>query len=161
MRFWFDTEFHDDGYHLALISIGVVAEDGREYYAVSADYEMASATQWLAENVVPLLGDGNRKHRGEIHRELQAFFAVGDTPEFWAQCGGYDWVILRQLFGTITDWPNGWPYQAMDIEQWRIQLGAPPFPVQEESLHNALSDARYTRHCWEWLFELAEDRQCR
>ena len=30
MRFWFDTEFYEDGHTIQLISIGVVAEDGRD-----------------------------------------------------------------------------------------------------------------------------------
>ncbi|MBU0500011.1 MAG: 3'-5' exoribonuclease [Gammaproteobacteria bacterium] len=151
MRYWFDTEFHDDGRHLALISIGVVAEDGREYYAVSSDYDPDRATDWLVRNVLPQLGDVEKKSRQLIRQELQAFFAEGARPEFWADCGEYDWIILRQLFGTLTDWPEGWPFLAMDVEQWRIQSGAPPFPPQQTGHHNALADARHTRGCWQWL----------
>lgn len=151
MRYWFDTEFDDDGHHLAMISIGVVAEDGREYYAVSSEYDPARATDWLSRNVLSQLGDVDKKPRQRIRQELQDFFSAGATPEFWADCGEYDWIILRQLFGTLTDWPEGWPYLAMDIEQWRIQSGAPPFPVQQSGRHNALSDARHTRYCWQWL----------
>ena len=33
----YDTEFLDDGNTIELISIGIVCEDGREYYAVNAD----------------------------------------------------------------------------------------------------------------------------
>lgn len=35
MRYWYDTEFLEDGRTIDLISIGIVAEDGREYYAVN------------------------------------------------------------------------------------------------------------------------------
>lgn len=31
MRYFYDTEFIEDGHTIELISIGVVAEDGREY----------------------------------------------------------------------------------------------------------------------------------
>lgn len=151
MRYWFDTEFHDDGHQIALISIGVVAEDGREYYAVSADYDPARATAWLAENVLPQLGTEARKPRQHIRQELQEFLSLGGIPEFWADCGEYDWIVLRQLFGTLTDWPEGWPWLALDIEQWRLQSGVPPFPPQHGRRHNALADARYTRDCWQWL----------
>ena len=34
MRIFYDTEFLEDGKTIDLISIGMVAEDGREYYAV-------------------------------------------------------------------------------------------------------------------------------
>ena len=35
MRYFYDTEFLEDGETIDLISIGIVAEDGREYYAVN------------------------------------------------------------------------------------------------------------------------------
>src|SRR4051812_11038169 len=34
MKYFYDTEFLEDGQTIELISIGIVAEDGREYYAV-------------------------------------------------------------------------------------------------------------------------------
>lgn len=151
LRYWFDTEFQDDGFTIALISIGVVAEDGREYYAVSSDYDHGRATNWLLQNVIPQLGEGENKPRKCIRQELEAFLSREGTPEFWAECGEYDWIVLRQLFGTLTDWPQGWPWLAMDIEQWRLQLGAPPFPPQQIGLHNALEDARATHARWQWL----------
>jgi hypothetical protein len=36
-RYAFDTEFIEDGRTIDLISIGIVCEDGREYYAVNSD----------------------------------------------------------------------------------------------------------------------------
>jgi len=153
MRYWFDTEFQDTGRTIALISIGVVAEDGREYYAVSVEYDASLADAWLRENVLQQLGDSPKKSRQKIHQELHTFFAHGGTPEFWADCGEYDWIVLRQLFGVLTDWPEGWPYLAMDIEQWRIQVGAPKFPPQTVGLHNALEDARNAQQRWQWLNE--------
>ena len=34
MRYFYDTEFIDDGRTVELISIGVAAEDGRECYSI-------------------------------------------------------------------------------------------------------------------------------
>ena len=39
MRIFYDTEFLDDGKTIDLISIGMVAEDGRELYAVSSEFD--------------------------------------------------------------------------------------------------------------------------
>ena len=39
MRYFYDTEFIDNGRIIDLISIGVVAEDGREFYAVSTEFD--------------------------------------------------------------------------------------------------------------------------
>ena len=151
MRYWFDTEFHDDGRIIELISIGIVAEDSREYYAVSADYDLTRAHDWLREHVLPQLGNAPRRSRPQIRDDLVRFLAVGGVPEFWAECGEYDWIVLRQLFGDLTAWPGGWPYLAMDIEQWYLQLGAAAFSPQAHGQHNALADARCTRERWQWL----------
>lgn len=90
MLYWFDTEFHDDGRHVELISIGVVAADGREYYAVSADYDPSKASEWLRAHVLPQLGDTPRQPRSQIRDDLHRFFAAPGTPEFWAECGEYN-----------------------------------------------------------------------
>jgi hypothetical protein len=61
MRYFYDQEFLENGMTIELISIGIVAEDGREYYAVN---EMVNAGElhasirrhdWLMGNVVPHL----------------------------------------------------------------------------------------------------------
>lgn len=61
MRYFYDTEFIEDGRTIELISIGIVCEDGREYYAVSEDATKRAFAkrirkhQWLMDNVVPTL----------------------------------------------------------------------------------------------------------
>ena len=55
MRYFYDTEFIDDGRTIELISIGVVAEDGREYYAVSTEFDPDRAGSWVRKNVLPKL----------------------------------------------------------------------------------------------------------
>lgn len=65
MRYYYDTEFLEDGSTIALISIGIVNEDGEAYYAVNAEVGESiepgdlglriAASDWLMENVVPHL----------------------------------------------------------------------------------------------------------
>jgi len=59
LRIFYDTEFIESGpnHPLDLISIGMVAEDGREYYAVSNSFSMERLVRnpWLVENVWPSL----------------------------------------------------------------------------------------------------------
>lgn len=52
MRYWYDTEFIEDGRTIDLISIGIVAEDGREYYAQRAEMCLDNASQWVRDNVL-------------------------------------------------------------------------------------------------------------
>lgn len=55
MRYFYDTEFIEDGHTIELISIGVVAEDGREYYAVSTEFDPERAGSWVRTHVLPKL----------------------------------------------------------------------------------------------------------
>lgn len=53
----YDTEFLENGKTIDLISIGIVCEDGREYYAVNSDMDQdrIRRNQWLLNNVWPHL----------------------------------------------------------------------------------------------------------
>lgn len=57
MRIYYDTEFIEDGRTIDLISIGMVADDGREYYAVSSEFDIKklARNEWLMRNVWPSL----------------------------------------------------------------------------------------------------------
>ena len=60
-KYFIDTEFIE-GFHkplfgkkrhfIDLISIGIVAEDGREYYAISNEWNYNDADKWVQENVI-------------------------------------------------------------------------------------------------------------
>ncbi len=52
MRYWLDCEFIDDGHTIDLVSIGIVAEDGRELYLQSTEFDINKASQWVRENVI-------------------------------------------------------------------------------------------------------------
>jgi 3'-5' exoribonuclease-like protein len=148
-RYWFDTEFIEDGRTIDLLSIGIVCEDGREYYAENGQADKSKANDWVKTNVLPhLTGRGIRRWR--LRHEILDF--IGDTtPEFWAYYGDYDWVALCQLFGTMVDLPEGWPMFAMDVKQLAVSLGNPRLPEQSSTEHHALNDARWTRDAWIWL----------
>jgi hypothetical protein len=53
----YDTEFLEDGRTIELISIGIVSDDGREYYAVNSDAPIGRIKEhdWLTRNVLPHL----------------------------------------------------------------------------------------------------------
>jgi len=63
MKFWLDTEFIEDGKTIDLLSIGIVREDGQEYYAVSLDADWSKAGDWVKENVLPHLDRSIAKSR--------------------------------------------------------------------------------------------------
>jgi hypothetical protein len=151
-RYWFDTEFMEDGKTIELLSIGVVCEDGREFYAESRDADWEHANDWVRENVLPSLEAHDGLTRAQIAIDLLTFVNAGDSkPEFWAYYGDYDWVVLCQLYGRMIDLPKGWPMFAMDVKQLCVSLGDPRLPDQDSTEHHALADARWTRLAWEFL----------
>lgn len=61
MKYFLDTEFIEDfhkplfgkrRHFIDMISIGIVAEDGREYYAISNEFNEKDASQWVKDNVI-------------------------------------------------------------------------------------------------------------
>ena len=56
MHYYLDTEFIEDGSTIDLISIGIVAEDGREYYAINYNCDFSKADYWVLENVLKPIG---------------------------------------------------------------------------------------------------------
>lgn len=142
MRFWFDTEFIEDGRTIDLMSIGIVSEDGREYYAENAECDLSRADEWVKANVIPHL-TGKRKPRHLIRSDIRVF--MGEAPEVWAYYADYDWVVLCQLFGRMVDLPKGWPMFCRDLKQL---AGDTPLIPQTGIEHHALADARWTRDAW-------------
>ena len=55
MKYFFDTEFIEDGKTIDLISIGIVAEDGRELYLLNYDCDHSMASDWVKANVLNYL----------------------------------------------------------------------------------------------------------
>lgn len=169
MKYWLDTEFIEDGKTIDLISIGIVAEDGRELYCEVSGVDWGKASQWVLDNVKPLLwhlredkyeanawfrdgGVGGLMSLEHIAREIRVF--VDPTsygkPEFWGWYCDYDWVVLCQLFGTMMDLPSGWPMFCMDAKQLCHSLGNPGLDKQQGE-HNALADARWIRGACKFL----------
>ena len=54
-RFFYDTEFIEDGTTIDLVSIGVVDDTGREFYAVSTEFDASKAIPWVRRNVLDQL----------------------------------------------------------------------------------------------------------
>jgi len=144
MKIWFDTEFIEDGRTIDLMSIGMVREDGKVYYAESEQCDLSRADEWVQQNVIPHL-QGTKTPRSIIAHDIIEF--AGSEPEFWAYYADYDWVVLCQLYGRMIDLPEGWPMFCRDLQQLRIETGIEP-PPQFGVKHNALDDAIWTRYAY-------------
>jgi hypothetical protein len=148
VKIWFDTEFIEDGKTIDLISIGMVREDGRSYYAEAAECDLSRASDWVKKNVIPHLS-GVKTPRATIAAHIAEF--AGETPEFWAYFADYDWVVLCQLYGTMMELPSEWPFFCMDVKQLAVSAGNPKLPEQGSVEHNALNDALWTKQAWDFI----------
>ena len=155
MRYFLDTEFIEYPCTIDLISLGIVAEDGRELYVVNADCDLSKANDWVKANVLPHRFTGYLywQPRTMIADTVKEFIG-NDKPEFWGYYADYDWVVFCWLFGAMIDLPKGWPMYCRDIKQWCDALGNPTLPSTGKNEHHALSDARWNKQAWEYLHTL-------
>ena len=147
MRYFYDTEFIEDGRTIELISIGVVAEDGREYYAVSTEFDPERAGSWVRANVLPKLPPPASqlwRSRKQIRQDLEEFFDIrgSDPIELWAWVAAYDHVALCQLWGAMPALPQAIPRFTRELRQLWEEHGSPHMPPRPKDAHDALVDAR-------------------
>ncbi|MHC5779688.1 3'-5' exonuclease family protein [Nostoc sp.] len=111
-----DSEFIENGSTIDLISIGIVAEDGRQFYAINWDCDYRKANDWVKANVLVHLPfrpndspgkEGSAwKTRSVIRDAIATFLGCEyrvdkspkyalkegvEKPEFWTYYGSYDW----------------------------------------------------------------------
>ncbi|MPY97167.1 MAG: polyadenylate-specific 3'-exoribonuclease AS [Actinophytocola sp.] len=155
MRFFYDTEFIEDGRTIDLVSIGVVDERGREFYAVSTEFDPDRAGAWVREHVLPQLpppSDKAWRSRERIRQDLLDF--VGKPHggvQLWAWFAAYDHVALAQLWGAMPALPRQLPRFTRDLRQRWEDLGKPQLPPPPANAHDALADARHNLARWQVL----------
>ena len=81
LKYWIDTEFIAKPFTIDLVSIGLVAEDGREFYAESSEVDWSKASPWTLKNVRPQLeGKGVSQLVSVELAEVQEFAEAGKAP---------------------------------------------------------------------------------
>ena len=154
MKIFADCEFTGLHKNTTLISIGVVSEDGKEFYAEFNDYDKNQVDDWIRNNVIKNLTNdgflGNYKLSGEtktisygsseynkenILEWLQQFKNV----ELVLDVGHYDFVLIVDLlFGTALNIPRWFGKSYIDMNQeishyYDIPINA-AFNMRRESL---------------------------
>ncbi len=152
MRFFYDCEFIEDGTTIDLVSIGVVGEDGREFYAVSTEFDPTRAIDWVRRNVLDKLpppADRAWRSREQIRADLLAFLTEPGTKiELWAWMAAYDHVALCQLWGDMRALPREIPRFTHELRQRYEDAGSPHLPPAPPDQHDALADARHNLARW-------------
>lgn len=171
MRYFIDTEFFECGskFPIELISIAMIREDDKEFYAINSEFDPKYVSTWVKEHVLPhvtfrgeeIYGSGASPRRrweesrrmspSQITKEVLAFIG-NDKPEFWGYYADYDWVAFCQLFGSMINLPNGWPMYCRDLKQVVDEKGNPKLPKLVHAIeHHALYDAREIKYRYDWI----------
>lgn len=165
-RWAIDTEFNaEDNQTIDLISIALVCEDGREYYACSKEADLGKCGTWLQANVIPKLparDSGRWAFRHQIASDIKMILGHdGTKQEIWGYFNSYDHVAFCQLMGGFLSVPSYVPQHWMDLQQRMKDLGLKKdhLPVQSpESTHNALADARWVMEALQFTDRLWNKR---
>jgi hypothetical protein len=163
VRFFYDCEFIEDGTTIDLVSIGVVDESGREFYAVSTEFDPAKAIDWVRRNVLDKLpppADPAWRSLAQIRSDLLDFLsAPGEVIELWAWMAAYDHVALAQLWGDMRALPRVLPRFTHELRQRWEDAGSPVLPLAPADQHDALADARHNLARWRALTRITVTEQ--
>lgn len=114
MKVFFDTEFTGLHNGTSLISIGLISDDDKEFYAEISDYNRDDPfiNDWIKVNVLDKLicnqaDFAERKHDGNYHygnksdiaQLLMEWFNQWDKVELVSDVCYYDMVLFNDLFG--------------------------------------------------------------
>lgn len=156
MNVFYDTEFIENGSTIDLISLGAVDDQGREFYAVSTEFNPIPASDWVKENVLDKLPPRHNPawmsrlaFRDAYYRWLTE---PGEKIKLWAYYAAYDHVAYAQLWGPMIRLPKPLPMRTSDLmDIWEL-AGCPEKPPQPSNQHDALADAHWNKAfydvCW-------------
>lgn len=184
-RVYWDCEFTGLHKNTTLISIALVGDDNKCFYAEFNDYDDSQIDSWLEENVMNKLimthiqdeysaridnvvhVKGNVRYvASELDKWLSRY--NDDIVEMWSDCLAYDWVLFVDLYGHAFDIPNNIYYIPFDICTLMKAYGVDPDISREEFIasenliynknnkHNALHDVLMIKACHEKLIKMSK-----
>jgi hypothetical protein len=146
-RIYYVTEFTKLSQHSELISIGMVSDNGRTFYAESNEWDREKAilnNPFLVDHVIPhLLFEDVARYsnadilqaykikdcRLQIASKLREWLTQFSTVEFWGDVQSYGWMHLCELFGGAREFQELNPnvsYIPMDIATRLHDFGTDP-----------------------------------
>lgn len=134
MKLWLDTEFN--GHRGELISIGLVDENGLEFYEVVHFYERPDP--WVAEHVLPVLQSADATSKNVLRFQLWSFLAPYASVHIIA-----DWPADIQHFCDLMLYDE--PGERMPTPPITFEIRRDIDSSQSLVPHNAIADARALR----------------
>jgi len=158
MKFFYDTEFYEDGERIHPISFGMVAEDGRRLYGqFEFDWSIVPEGHFVLEHVRPhIASEGPFYNPTSFSDALMTFvqYPNYEKAEFWGYYPSYDHVLMCQLYGTMMDLPKIFPMYTKCLKQLADHKGFDPKNVPQDDVeHHALADAMWNKKLYNVLVE--------
>jgi hypothetical protein len=158
MLVFFDTEFTDLSLDPQLISIGLISEDGREFYAELYDaYEISRYSPFVQEAVLPhLTGGDSRISMDALTLRLGDWLESFEQPTKLATDSiSWDWPWIQKIFRL----PGTWPENVVKMPVGLYDMISSPFfertveqvfqnHTPQLRRHHALDDAKANRFAW-------------
>lgn len=136
MKVYFDTEFTGLKKDTTLVSIGLISETHKAFYAEFTDYDKTYKDQWFKDNVEKNLLYGTDKwgkdlsplitpeskyfiygNKSQIKTRISEYFSSFESVELVSDVCHYDMVLLIDIFGTAFDLPKNVSSVCYDINQ--------------------------------------------
>ncbi len=140
MKIFFDSEVTGLHQKTTLISIGLVAENNRTFYAEFLDYDKSQVNKWIQENVLDNLLSNDEaipscdlrrineidqvwlldNSRYEIIDYLKQWLVSltewsGKDIEMWSDTLAWDWILFCEFFGGALHLPDYIYYIPFDL----------------------------------------------
>lgn len=173
-KVFFDMEFTGLHKDTTLLSLGMVAENGQEFYAELTDYDKSQIDDWLYKNVLKnfrfqdlcihyqdYYSDQSwvemKNDKVKLRELLLKWLSQFNKVEIWSDCLSYDWVLFNDIFGHAFNIPDNVCYMPFDICTLFKMKGINPDINREKfanmkskkgNKHNALWDAKVIRECY-------------
>ena len=172
MKIFLDSEFTGLHQNSTLISLALIDENDRYFYAEFIDYDKSQVNDWIKENVISSLilsqeitnyDDGSIEMLSTtdiIKTELEKWLSIYNNIEIWSDCLSYDWVLFNQLWGHAFNLPKNIYYIPFDISTYFKIKGIDPDINREQFVdlssynrnkHNSLHDAIVIKTCYDKL----------
>lgn len=157
MLIFFDTEFSDLCIDSRLISIGLIAEDGkRTFYAELADtYQPKDCGEFTRLTVLPLLEGGDvRLSMRELGECLLAWVeSFGEPVTLACDSLAWDWPWIKEIFGKPDIWPTNLARNPLlltinYLNDYDRFIEAVENAFGDLRQHHALDDAKANRLGW-------------
>ena len=130
MNIYFDTEFTGLHKDTTLISIGLISEDDKTFYAEFTDYDEPQVDDWIQTNVIDNLNIKDygvtkdtwnetiiKGNKTLIKFYLSMWLSQFESVQLVSDVSHYDMVLFIDIFGSAWDLPKNINPSCHDINQ--------------------------------------------